>query len=122
MSTQKPLVEDLADVLSRFVVGWEPVIGADLAKHPDVVRVMARYREEHLANPGVVREEFATHRHPDRARDFTYRSTAEAALHTARAWGREAFAASRTVVEWPDGTELASPWRPIDTEETKPWA
>jgi hypothetical protein len=46
--SQKSLIEDLADVLARFVVGWEPVIGADLAQHPDVVRVMARYRKEHL--------------------------------------------------------------------------
>ena len=117
--TQKPLVEDLADVLSRMVVGWEETLGFDLAKHPDVVRVMARYREEHVANPGVVREEFATHLELDR-RDFVFRSTAEAALHTARVWGHGAFAATRTVVEWSDGTELASPRRPIDTEETKP--
>ncbi len=43
---EKPLVEDLADVLSRMVVGWEPELGVDLAEHPDVVRVMARYRRE----------------------------------------------------------------------------
>lgn len=48
---EKPLVEDLADVLTRMVVGWEPELGVDLAKHPDVVRVMARYRREHL--PGT---------------------------------------------------------------------
>lgn len=40
----RPLVDDLADVLSRMVVGWESVIGIDLARQPDVVRVMARYR------------------------------------------------------------------------------
>jgi hypothetical protein len=40
-----PLVDDLADVLSRMVVGWERIIGHDLAQHPDVVRVMARYKE-----------------------------------------------------------------------------
>lgn len=45
---EKPLVADLADVLSRMVVGWETDYGFDLAKHPDVVRVMARYRREHL--------------------------------------------------------------------------
>lgn len=39
------LVDDLADVLSRMVVGWEHVIGCNLAEHPDVVRVMARYRD-----------------------------------------------------------------------------
>lgn len=44
----KPLVQDLAEVLSRMVVGWEFEYGFDLAKHPDVVRVMARYRREHL--------------------------------------------------------------------------
>lgn len=48
LGREVPLVEDLADVLARFVVGWEPVIGIDLAQHPDVVRVMARYRCEHL--------------------------------------------------------------------------
>jgi len=40
-----PLIDDLADVLSRMVVGWEPIIGHDLAQHPEVQRVMARYRE-----------------------------------------------------------------------------
>jgi hypothetical protein len=39
------LVDDLADVLSRMVVGWGDRLGVDLAQHPDVVRVMARYRE-----------------------------------------------------------------------------
>jgi hypothetical protein len=38
------LVNDLADVLSHMVVGWEPDFGFDLAKHPEVVRVMALYR------------------------------------------------------------------------------
>lgn len=42
------LVDDLADVLIHMVVGWEPEFGFDLAKHPDVVRVMARYRRERL--------------------------------------------------------------------------
>jgi hypothetical protein len=40
-----PLVDDLADVLSRMVVGWENIIGHDLSQHPDVQRVMARYRK-----------------------------------------------------------------------------
>jgi hypothetical protein len=42
----KPLVDDLADVLAGTVVGWEKIIGADLAQAPEVVRVMARYRAE----------------------------------------------------------------------------
>lgn len=42
---EKDLADDLADVLSRMVVGWQNVIGHDLAQHPDVQRVMARYRE-----------------------------------------------------------------------------
>jgi hypothetical protein len=45
MSEEMSLVDDLADVLSHMVVGWKPVIGADLAEHPEVVRVMARYRK-----------------------------------------------------------------------------
>jgi hypothetical protein len=40
------LVDDLADVLARTVVGWERVIGADLAQAPEVKRVLARYRAE----------------------------------------------------------------------------
>ena len=36
---------DALAALSRMVVGWENIIGHDLAKHPEVVRVMARYRE-----------------------------------------------------------------------------
>jgi hypothetical protein len=39
------LTDDLADVLSHMVVGWKPALGVDLAEHPDVQRVMKRYRE-----------------------------------------------------------------------------
>jgi hypothetical protein len=42
---KQELVDDLADVLAHMVVGWKNVIGVDLAEHPEVVRVMARYRE-----------------------------------------------------------------------------
>lgn len=38
------LADDLADVLAHMVVGWEPLIGHDLAQHPEVLRVMERYR------------------------------------------------------------------------------
>lgn len=44
ISEQMSLVDDLADVLAHVVVGWEPLLGCDLAQHPSVVRVMARYR------------------------------------------------------------------------------
>jgi hypothetical protein len=37
------LADDLADVLSHMVVGWEKTLGVDLAQHPEVQRVMARY-------------------------------------------------------------------------------
>lgn len=40
------LADDLADVLARVTVGWENIIGHDLSKHPDVQRVMARYRQQ----------------------------------------------------------------------------
>jgi hypothetical protein len=40
----KLLTDDLADVLARMVIGWEDRLGVDLAQHPDVQRVMARYR------------------------------------------------------------------------------
>ena len=50
----RSLVDDLADVLVRMVVGWESVLGnaagINLAEHPDVVRVMARYRESKNAD------------------------------------------------------------------------
>jgi hypothetical protein len=51
----RPLVDDLADVLSRTVVGWEPILGVDLSQAPEVQRVMARYRYErlHIAPPEV---------------------------------------------------------------------
>jgi hypothetical protein len=39
------LVDDLADVLSRVVVGWENILGVDLAMYPDVQRVLKRYRD-----------------------------------------------------------------------------
>lgn len=46
LTEAQSLNADLADVLSRMVVGWDEIIGADLAWRPDVVRVMARYREQ----------------------------------------------------------------------------
>lgn len=39
------LVDDLATVLATVVVGWAVDTGIDLSQHPDVQRVMARYRE-----------------------------------------------------------------------------
>lgn len=57
MDDQKPLVEDLADVLVHMVVGWEDRLGFDLAKHPEIVRVMARYhqyRQEYLSEERVL--------------------------------------------------------------------
>jgi len=42
---ERALADDLMDVLSHMVVGWENVIGHDLAQHPEVQRVSARYRE-----------------------------------------------------------------------------
>jgi hypothetical protein len=42
----RQLVDDLADVLARTVVGWSDVIGHDLAEAPEVKRVLARYRRE----------------------------------------------------------------------------
>jgi hypothetical protein len=44
------LVDDLANVLARTVVGWEHIIGHDLAQAPEVQRVLARYRAEKEAN------------------------------------------------------------------------
>ena len=40
------LADDLANVLMHMVVGWGERLGVDLAEHPEVVRVMARYRAE----------------------------------------------------------------------------
>jgi hypothetical protein len=45
LEAERALADDLMDVLSRMVVGWVPIIGADLSLHPDVQRVSARYRE-----------------------------------------------------------------------------
>jgi hypothetical protein len=45
MSADMNLTDDLADVLSHMVVGWKPTLGVDLAEHPEVQRVMLRYRE-----------------------------------------------------------------------------
>lgn len=40
------LVDDLADVMARIVVGWKEQTGIDLAEYHDVQRVMARYRQD----------------------------------------------------------------------------
>lgn len=44
-NTERALADELADVLSRMVVGWEVHGLPNLAEHPDVVAVMTRYRE-----------------------------------------------------------------------------
>lgn len=44
--SREVLIDDLADVLARMVVGWKDQLGVDLAEHPEVHRVMARYRDE----------------------------------------------------------------------------
>lgn len=54
MSEQESLTDDLADVLSHMVVGWKNVIGVDLAEHPEVQRVMKRYREAKAAQEQLV--------------------------------------------------------------------
>lgn len=54
-----PLVDDLADVLARMTVGWKPGLvwmTAGLDEHPDVVRVMARYRAYKAENNAILRE------------------------------------------------------------------
>ena len=43
LADERKLADDLADVLSRVVVGWEDRLGVDLAQYPDAV--LARYRE-----------------------------------------------------------------------------
>ena len=46
ITTLESLCDDLADVMSHMVVGWKQETGIDLAQHPEVQRVMARYRSE----------------------------------------------------------------------------
>ena len=48
----RPLVDDLADVLARTVVGWQHLIGHDLAEAPNVKRVLARYRASKAGSDG----------------------------------------------------------------------
>jgi hypothetical protein len=56
MGGDQELVDDLARVLARTVTGWVDVIGVDLAEHPEVVRVMARYRESKAASTNSTTE------------------------------------------------------------------
>jgi hypothetical protein len=45
VSLKMDLVDDLADVMARIVVGWKEQTGIDLAEYHEVQRVMERYRE-----------------------------------------------------------------------------
>lgn len=66
------LVDDLADVLAKTVVGWKDLTGIDLADHPNVQRVLARYRAEksrpttalRIRGRQVVREELPKRENP----------------------------------------------------------
>ena len=60
--------------------------------------------------------EFAAGRDFERPWEFVYRTSAEAALHTAQVWGEEAFAAQRLRIESPDGIQITGPWRLVDHE------
>jgi hypothetical protein len=44
LQVERALCDRVMDVLSRMVVGWEHIIGADLAQHPDVIAVAAEWR------------------------------------------------------------------------------
>ena len=67
VDAEKALADDLADVLSRVSVGWQPVIGVDLTQFPDVQRVMQRYREARSRWEEVkVRSDAALARHRER--------------------------------------------------------
>lgn len=55
MPSSMLLADDLADVLMHMVVGWKDRLGVDLAEHPEVVRVMARYREAKVQCEAEVR-------------------------------------------------------------------
>jgi hypothetical protein len=45
LEAEQALADDIMDVLAHMVVGWEDRLGVDLAQHPEVLRVAARYRE-----------------------------------------------------------------------------
>lgn len=51
MAEKQPLPDDLADVLAHMVVGWEDRLGVDLATHPEVQRVMERFRKSRYICP-----------------------------------------------------------------------
>lgn len=125
--TQKPLVEDLVDVLSRLVVGWEPVIGADLAQHPDVVRVMRRYRDEYVGQPGVTHEQWRVTGEPGAGfPSYSFTWPRPGVPENAERRARQFVATVLAHGDWADGPHLSrrtvyeSAWRPVDIEETKP--
>ena len=62
---------------------------------------------------GEVREEHATVKDRRRPWEFVYRTTAEAARHTAAVWGSGAYVVVRTETCWPDGAVLVGPWREV---------
>jgi hypothetical protein len=50
-SIDRPLVDDLANVLMSTCVGWTTVIGHDLTQAPEVKRVLTRYLRWKEENP-----------------------------------------------------------------------
>ena len=60
--------------------------------------------------------EFAAGRDFERPWEFVYRTSAEAALHTADVWGQEAFAAQRLRIESPDGICITGPWHLVEAQ------
>lgn len=44
LAAEKALADELAGVLVHMVVGWEERTGVNLAEHPSVLAVMAKYR------------------------------------------------------------------------------
>ena len=70
-----------------------------------------------LAPGGDATTEYATVRSRRTPWDFVFRTTPEAALRTAKVWNNTAFAGQRSVIRWPDGTQLTGPWRLITDDE-----
>jgi len=51
LEAERKLTDDVFNVLTHMVVGWEDKIGYDLAKHPEVVRVAVAYGAARSSTP-----------------------------------------------------------------------
>lgn len=81
-----------------------------------VLRQDSTLAQRLLLPGGETRQEYGAVKPHHSSQDYTVRSTADAAVHTAHVWGPGARAMTRFTTDWPDGSRYTTPWKEIEVD------